>query len=115
MRMTNGKELEFEVLDRGDYVVLNAKSLGRVWSLLAVFSSGKSYRIEAIGKDSGLNLDEKGRLAIDQPLPKPPVERFCWVFEMGGQTFDSAPLSEEEASIMLPENRAKLPWTRKTS
>ena len=115
MRMTNGKELEFEVLDRGDYVVLNAKSLGRVWSLLAVFSSGKSYRIEAIGKDSGLNLDEKGRLAIDQPLPKPPVERFCWAFEKEYHIVTSPLMSEKEAEIYLPPNRVKLPWTRKTS
>ena len=111
MKMTNGKELKFRVLEMSDYVTLTANG----WSLLRIDSSGKSERIDSIGEDTGLNLDEKGRLAIDQLLPKPPVERFCWVFEMGGQTFDSAPLSEEEASIVLPENRVKLPWTRKTS
>ena len=111
MRMTNGKELRFRVLEMSDYAILTADG----WSLLRIDSSGRSTRIDSIGEYIGLNLDKEGRLAIDQPLPKPPVERFCWVFEMGGQTFDSAPLSEEEASIMLPENRVKLPWTRKTS
>lgn len=111
MKMANGKELRFRVLEMSDYAILTAD----VWSLLIINSSGRSTRIDSIGEDTGLNLDEKGRLAIDQLLPKPPVERFCWVFEMGGQTFDSAPLSEEEASIILPENRVKLPWTRKTS
>ena len=111
MKMANGKELRFRVLEMSDYPILTADG----WSLLRIDSSGRSTRIDSIGEDTGLNLDEKGRLAIDQPLPKPPVERFCWVFERGGQTCDSAPLSEEEASIMLPENRVKLPWTRKTS
>ena len=111
MKMANGKELRFRVLEMSDYAILTADG----WSLLRIDSSGRSTRIDSIGEDTGLNLDEKGRLAIDQPLPKTPVERFCWVFEMGGQTFDSAPLSEEEASIMLPPNRVKLPWTKKTS
>ena len=111
MKMANGKELRFRVLEMSDYAILTADG----WSLLRIDSSGKSERIDSIGKYIGLNLDKEGRLAIDQPLPKPPVERFCWVFERGGQTCDSAPLSEEEASIMLPENRVKLPWTKQTS
>ena len=111
MRMKNGNELRFRVLEMSDYAILTANG----WSLLRIDSSGKSERTDSIGEYIGLNLDKEGRLAIDQPLPKPPVERFRWVFERGGQTCDSAPLSEEEASIMLPENRVKLPWTRKTS
>ena len=111
MKMTNGKELKFRVLEMSDYVTLTASG----WSLLKIDSCGRITRIESIGEYTGLNLDEKGRLAIDQPLPKPPVERFCWVFEMGGQTFYSAPLSEEEANFSLPPNRVKLPWTNKTS
>ena len=111
MKMTNGKELKFEIRQMAGYVTVMANG----WSLLIIRDNGSSFRVEGVHENTGLNLDEKGRLAIDQPLRKPPVERFCWVFEMGGQTFDSAPLSEEEASIMLPENRVKLPWTRKTS
>ena len=111
MKMTNGARVTFSIVEYEDKIVLLADG----WNLLVIYSSGESRRLANAGFMTGLNLDEKGRLAIDQPLPKPPVERFCWVFEMGGQTFDSAPLSEEEASIMLPENRVKLPWTRKTS
>ena len=111
MRMTNGARVTFSIVEYEDKIVLLADG----WNLLVIYSSGESRRLANAGFMTGLNLDEKGRLAIDQPLPKPPVERFCWVFERGGQTCDSAPLSEEEASIMLPENRVKLPWTKQTS
>ena len=112
MKMANGKELRFRVLEMSDYAILTANG----WSLLRIDSSGKSERIDSIGEYIGLNLDKEGRLAIDQPLPKPPVERFRWSVEtIPGGVYNTELLSEEEANFSLPPNRVKLPWTKQTS
>ena len=111
MKMTNGARVTFSIVEYEDKIVLLADG----WNLLVIYSSGESRRLANAGFMTGLNLDEKGRLAIDQPLPKPPVERFCWAFEKEYHIVTSPLMSEKEAEIYLPPNRVKLPWTRKTS
>ena len=111
MKMTNGARVTFSIVEYEDKIVLLADG----WNLLVIYSSGESRRLANAGFMTGLNLDEKGRLAIDQPLPKPPVERFCWAFEKEYHIVTSSLMSEKEAEIYLPPNRVKLPWTKQIS
>lgn len=71
MKMTNGEEVIFTISELDEYVVVRANE----WSLLIIRKDGSSALIDCV-RETSLNLDKEGRLAIDQPLPKPPVERF---------------------------------------
>ncbi len=79
MKMKNGKNINFKILDRGESVTIEAEG----YSLLNIFSDGTSQLCAYIDKSLGLNLDEEGKLAIDQPLPEPPKYQWLWIERQG--------------------------------